>query len=67
MRYVLMILVLAGLALGALVCPQEVRALAVDTVMPGTDTGAQIHAAVREFVEQMSRMAPEFAPDDSAV
>lgn len=66
MRYVLIILAMAGVAAGGFVCPQEVRAAVVDTVTPDAGTVTEIHAAMRELVEQVNRMAPEFASDDTA-
>ncbi|TGY90401.1 hypothetical protein E5163_04570 [Marinicauda algicola] len=62
MRYVLILMGVAALGVGALVCPQAVRSEVIAAVSPDPALSAEIDSAIQSLIEQLDRMSPEFAP-----
>lgn len=63
MRYLTMLMAVAALAVGTLVCPQSVRAQVAGAVVPDAAIAVEIDAAIESLIEQLARMSPEFRPD----
>lgn len=66
MRYVIMLMGVAALGGGALLCPQTVRAQVARTVIPDAALAVEIEAAIDELIEQLDRYSPEFTPEGRA-